>query len=84
MKKIILPIILVIILAGIVYIGVDNLPKQDSPAIGDNGQAPERPHVLEGAGNAKIDDVPGFKPADIAAVENNLAGIGFQEAGDQS
>jgi len=39
-KKIIFPVVIVVILAGIIYVGTSNLPKQDGSVDSNNDQAP--------------------------------------------
>src|SRR5258706_3973682 len=52
--------------------------------VGDDRQVAEGAHVLEGAGNAAVDDVPGREPGDVLAVEDDAPGVGAQDLGDQA
>ena len=57
--------------------------RQETMTLAMIGQPSEGPHVLEGAGDAHVDDIPGLQPDDLLALEANAAGIGFQNGRDQ-
>ena len=52
--------------------------------IGDDGQAPEGPHVLKGAGDTHIDDVPDLMADELFPLEADASRIGFQYPGEKA
>src|SRR5690606_33337213 len=51
--------------------------------VGDDGQVAERPGVLEGAGDAGVDHIPGLGAGQVLAVEADRAAVGLDQLGDQ-
>src|SRR5688500_7893340 len=50
----------------------------------DDRQVPEGPRVLEGTGDAALNDVPGTKAADVLVIENDATGVRPKNVGDES